>query len=163
MGPQACHAALVFLSDRNILFYDPKLLPGVVFITTQVVVGILSALVYQALVLQGQKAQCQISGGGDWLDFRDYGLVTVKLLSSEVFQGQYRPKVFTPHDLLHFLKGLSLVARLNEEEYMMPCLLPDLPLASADEYRQLDSTSPTSPLLVLYPNGLSRVEFFHLL
>ncbi len=56
MGPQACHAALVFLSDCNILFYDPKLLPGVVFLTSQVLVGILSALVYQALVLQGQKS-----------------------------------------------------------------------------------------------------------
>ncbi len=160
MGPQACHAALVFLSDHNILFYDPKLLPGVVFLTTQVLVGILSALVYQAHVLQGQKSQCQVSGGGDWLDFRDYGLVTVKLLSSEVFQGQYRPNVFTPHNLLHLLKGLSLVAQLNEEEYMMPCLLLDLPLATADE--SLDSPSPAVPLLVVYPKRLVPCGVFPL-
>ncbi len=148
MNPQACHAALVFLSKLNILFYDPEFLPGVVFLTSQVLVGMVTVLVYQSHVLQGGEA---LVGSGEWLNFREYGLLTEKLLSCKEFEDQYRPEVFSPKDFLHLLKGLNLVARLNDEEYMMPCLLPDLPLSRADEYRQLDPSSPVVPLLVQYP------------
>ncbi len=167
MGPDACHAALVFLAKLNVLFYDPEHLPGVVFVSSQVLLSIVTALVYLVHVLRGEKSDksvdLQLSRSVNWIDFRDYGLLTLELLASKRFEGHYRDGVFSPCDLITLLKGRQIVAQINESKFVMPCLLPEISPSESECHRRLDLSSPAFPLLVEYPDRWLPAGVFTLL
>ncbi len=163
MSNERCHAALKYLTGLNILFYNPK--RGVVFVNSQVLVGMVSLLVRISYALSGGGhndfiKELGLSKGG-WRTFGTYGLLTVDLLKSledkKELKGHYRDDIFTPEDFLELLKELQLVA-LSEKDsqssksakFFMPCVLRELP---QDEIPQHRPKSPTaSPLLIYYPD-----------
>ena len=174
MDHNECEAALIFLSKLNVLFYDPKHLPGVVFVTSQVLLSIVTALVYRSQMLRGKVVEEATGCTGVWLDFRDYGLLTAELLnsrefkellSSKGFEVQYRPDVFSPADLLDLLKHLQIVAQVivGSKDYIMPCLLPELPHGEVDIERKHDSPLPVAPLLIRYQEKCLPAGIFTLL
>ena len=67
------------------------------------------------------------------------------------FPKHYRPGLFEPPDLLKLLTGLQITAKVGEGEYIMPCLLPEIPQSQIDSELQVPMASPSQPLLVQYP------------
>lgn len=162
MNHVQCHAALLHLSGLNILFYDQK--SEVVFLSSQVLVSMVSLLVRISYALRGGKDSGFLEGlglnRGIWNRFRDYGLLTVDHLNSleEVLKSNYRDGIFGLNDFLKLLKRLQLVFLFGEDtqtspasEYIMPCVLPELPPSEIPQYRQLASPG-SSPLLIYYPD-----------
>ncbi len=175
MQSDASHAALVFLAKHNVLYYNPDHLQGVVFVGSQVLLSLVTALVYLSYVLGESKDDVcaplqQRCCGKEWFDFRDYGLLTTELLgsrefqdllTSEMFDVPYRPSVFTPVELFDLLKGLQIIAPMTEgsKQYVMPSLLPELPSFKGDEHRQ-NSSSLVCPLIIHYPKRLLPAGIF---
>ncbi len=180
MDPKECRNALKFLSDNNILFYDPDNLPDVVFVSSQVLVSIVTALVYLCYVLQSEgdsedsaelKRRCSTKM---WRKFRSRGVLTSELLcsqefkdvlSSQMFGVPYEDGVFTPDELLRLLRGLHIVAPVESgsSEYIMCCLLPELPQSEGNDHRQRDPRAKVHPLVIEYPEMLLPAGIFTLL
>ena len=118
-------AALLYLVHLNLFLYYPDSLPNIVFCDSQVLLDKISELVKYSHTLQG-KPDCSADHsprglGGEWLDFRDSGIVTERLLKE--FPKHYRGDLFSPSDLLKLLADLSIAAHLKESQYFMPALL----------------------------------------
>ena len=143
MSEDSFNAALKYFSDLKLLLYYPQLLPNVVFCNSQVVLDKISELVAFRYRLDGVE---DVSDEG--LQLRDYGIFKIEFL--EHFDKHYVEGLFTPHDLLQLLNGLLITFPINSQEYVMPCLLSELPPEKLDDHRQLDATSPATPLLLRY-------------
>ncbi len=174
--PTECHSALKFLSKHNVLFYDPVHLPGVVFVNSQVLLSMITALVYLSYVL-GAKDDENVDlqercCGKEWDVFCERGWLSPKLLKSYAFENilkseqfdvPYRPRVFTADDFLHLLKGLHVISPIEEGMYIMPCLLHELPSSEGDKHRNLEPSYPVLPLVLRYKGRLLPAGIFTLL
>ena len=58
------------------------------------------------------------------MKFRDQGIISLDLLKEDQFSAHYIPDLFGPEQLLLVLEKLLLVAKVSDEDYLMPCLLP---------------------------------------
>ena len=150
-----CEAAIKYLGKLNIMFYHPKILPGIVFVNAQIILDKITELVrcnhgLKTGVTDEDKVPSRMQGG-EGLDFRDFGLINAELLG-KAFPSHYRDGVFTPTDLLKLLKGLLIAGKLTEEKYFMPSLLADLSDEHIVNYR-LKSSAPEkpAPLVIYYP------------
>ena len=155
MPCDGCEAAIKYLAKLNIMFYRPKILPGIVFVNAQVILNKITELVRCSHGLRtGDTDEEKVPScmqGGEGFDFRDFGLINAELLG-KAFPSHYRESVFTPKDLFKLLEGLLIAGKLGEEKYFMPSLLPDL----SDEYianYRLKSSAPDkpAPLIIHYP------------
>ena len=142
MSPRMCTAALKFLSRLNIVFYRPSILPNVVFSDSQAVLDTITELV---------RCRRDLPSGGEWLDFRDKGKISVKLLKEKRFSKHYREGLFEAKHFLDLLKGMLLAASLGNDEYFMPSLLHDLKPEDIMKKRVLAQGHP-APMSIRYVN-----------
>ena len=160
MSEEAFQAALQYLTNLHIFLYYREWLPEVVFCNSQALLDKISELVQFNHKLQGtsrvDSADLPVGLGGEWLRFRDHGIVTVDFL--KMFPNHYN-ELFTPSKLLKLLTGLHVTTQVAKGEYIMPCLLPHLHTDKVAIHRQLDSTAP---LLVQYPDHLVPCGLFTL-
>ncbi len=172
--PTECFSALKFLAKHNVLFYDPVHLPGVVFVNSQVLLSMITALVYLSYVLEtgGVENLARQCVGKEWDKFCELGMLSAELLESDAFEKillsekfevSYRPGIFTADDFLHLLKGLHVISPVEEGKYIMPCLLPELPCTEGDNHRNLDPEYPVLPLILRYKDRLLPAGVFTLL
>ena len=150
MPQNVCQAAIEYLGNLNIFFYHPGILPQVVFCNSQVILDKITELVRCSHELKGSSSGSlpQNRQGGEWLDFRDYGKITPKLL--EEFPSHYRVGLFSAPDFLNLLQGLLISGELKSGEHFMPSVLPDLPLEKVAENRVMADHHP-APMTIHYP------------
>ena len=154
MPHDGCEAAIKYLGKLNIMFYRPKILPGIVFVNAQVILDKITELVRCNHALRTDDTDEQkvpsCMHGGPGFDFRDLGLINAKLLG-KAFPSHYRDGVFTPTDLLKLFEGLLIAGKLSEEKYFMPSLLPDLSDEHIANYRLKSSgAEKPAPLIIHY-------------
>ena len=151
MPHNVCQAAIEYLGNLNIFFYRPRILPRVVFCDSQVILDKITELVRCSHELKGSSSGSlpQNRRGGEWLDFRDYGKITPKLL--EEFPSHYRIGLFSTPDFLNLLRGLLISGELKSGEYFMPSVLPDLPLETVAENRVRAAAHCPAPMTIHYP------------
>ena len=70
---------------------------------------------------------------GEWLRFRDKGIVTLEMFQDERFSAHYVPDLFTPADLIKLFKHLLIIAPLSSTEYFMPSLLQTISPKNGEE------------------------------
>ena len=156
-------AAIDYLDRLNLFKYLPKVLPNVVFTTSQVLLDKVSDLVELSHCLRGKfgkfaKSAHHVSDE-DLVQFRDFGIVKVELLNQ--FPKHYIKGLFTSNELILILTNQLVFARNGEGIYFMPCVLLDLLLQKLSEHRLDPSSALVSPLLVYYLDGLFPASIFN--
>ena len=129
-GAEEVKAALRFFDKLNIFFYKESILPGVVFISSQVPLACVTELVKKCYsLLEANERKGYNPTSGTWLQFRDKAKITLEHLK-EIFKPKAGGRgsvlvegIFTEKTLLDLLKGLLIVASINESEYFCPALL----------------------------------------
>ena len=142
---EAFTAALNHFTKCNILLYYPDVLPDVVFCNPQVLLSIITELVQHCYKLQ-KEPDPTIPISGDWKRFKDYAYITQKLL--QAFPGHYHGGIFSSFDLLKLFLSHSIVASVDNGEYLMPALLPECCLGDIPS----DLLS-SDPLLIQFKDG----------
>ena len=165
-------AALEFFNDLNVIKYMPDVLPGVIFIDSQIPLDKLSELVFHNYLLrQPATAKLSFSVEGEWLSFRDRGLVSKECLKK--FPKHYVPNAFTVDHLCEVLKKQLVFAPVLkhrkkaskneastkvETHFVMPALLLTIPEDKLEKYRV--SSPGLATLLVRFPYGSRRSGVF---
>ncbi|CAI8049999.1 G-type lectin S-receptor-like serine/threonine-protein kinase At1g61420 [Geodia barretti] len=149
----ACEAALTYLGKLNLILYLPNILPGVVFPDAQVILDKITELVRCNHALRTYDSctdaipSCMQSN--EKLELRDFGQVSSNLLN-KAFCSHYRDHLFTSSDFLKLLEGLMIAGKLENGEYFIPSLHPNLPDDNIANYRVTSVKNP-APLVIYYP------------
>ena len=169
-------AALDFFDEVCIAHYYPMVLPNTVFVDPQVPLDKVSELTEHAISLReakegrGDKSSIPTAMDPKWKRFRDEGIITLDILSSDEFQKHYQNGLFSPTDFLLVMQQLLIIAPISipllgkiagpysEAEFFMPTLLRSLPPSELEELRVLDSTA--APLLIRFPSDCIRFGVF---
>ena len=117
--------ALLFLDKLNLFFFK-RILPGVVFASSQVPLNALTELVtkhYELLAAKDNPSETSTPTDAMWLDFRDQAIITLHHLQDKRFQRHYKEGIFTASNFLELLEGLLIVAPISESKYFCPSLL----------------------------------------
>ena len=164
-------AALKFFDKLNVIKYSPDVLPGVVFVDSQIPLDKVSELVHHNFLLrQPASAEGTVSVDGEWQHFRDKGLVSKECLKH--FQRHYVPKIFSVDDLSELLKKLLVFAPIRrqpgvpatvkstkqETHFVMPALLITLSEAELEKYSI--SSPEVAILLIRFPQCSRRAGVF---
>ena len=154
---KALKAALEYFHDLNIFLYYPSILPDVVFSNPQIPLDKVTELVHFSYSLHSDSPPIALEG--EWLQFRDKGIVTLEMFQDERFSAHYTPTFFTPSDLIKLFEHLLLIARLSSTEYFMPSLLQ---MITPEEVSKLlpPPSSSAAPLLVHFPAGCAQNGVF---
>ena len=153
MPYKACEAALTYLGKLNLILYLPNILPGVVFPDAQVILDKITELVRCNHALRTSDSctdaipSCMQTN--EKLELRDFGQVNSNLLN-KAFCSHYRDHLFTSSDFLKLLEGLMIAGKLENGEYFIPSLLPNLPDDNIANYRVTSVKNP-APLVIYYP------------
>ena len=163
-------AALEFLNKLNVIKYTPDILPGVVFVDSQIPLSKVSELVQHSYKLR-QPATSEPSStvspvDGIWKLFRDQGVVSEECL--EEFQAHYFPGIFSKEHLSELLKSLLVFAEIPPpvkiqrtkpmKYYVMPALLETLLEAQLERHRV--SSPSIATLIVRFPDRSRRAGVF---
>ena len=146
------NGALEYLRQLNILsFFD--VLPGVVFGSSQVILDKITELVTCNLELK--DASGAITGAQR--KFLQQGIVSLDILQSPTLSKHYIEGLFEPQHLLDVLESKLVVTRVNQNEFMMPCVLevsdiyPSLPVPKGNIRSSFVlHFSKKSPMLGIY-------------
>ena len=153
LGMQERHlkAALDYFVKLNIFEYFPNILPNVVFTTSQVLLNKVTELVEYSHYLHN-STQCNIHS----LDIRfsDYGEITIDMLEQERFSRGYICGLFEAKDVLLLWKELLVVAKCNDNKFIMPAVLSSLSHDKLYEHRIDISSVRTAPFVIRYPGDL---------
>ena len=150
----AVDAALQYLDQVSAILYYPKILPNVVFADPQVLLDKVSELVFKSAEIEKLSKERALTG--DWMKFHEFGLVTIKFLSREVFSKHYVPGLFEVDDLVLLFKKLLIFATFSKSEYFVPALLRHLDSKAVDDHRVI-----SIPCVVLqFPGGGPRQGIF---
>ena len=157
----AFSAALHHLVHNNVFLYYPEVLPQTVFCDPQVVLTKMTELVQYNHKLRDNPDK-RVAVTGDWIMFRDHGLLTVELLRK--FTKHYKEGLFAPQDLLELLVSVRAIAKIRDGEYLMPALLPHLDSTQVSRfYQQSTSLIICRPIQGCIPSGLFCCLVAHLL
>ena len=163
-------AALEFLNKLNVIKYTPDVLPGVVFVDSQIPLSKVSELVQRSYKLR-QPATSESSSSispvdGTWKLFRDQGVVSEECLDE--FQAHYFPGIFSKEHLSELLKSLLVFAEIPppvnvqrskpQKYYVMPALLETLLEAQLERYRV--SSASIATLIIRFPDRSRRAGVF---
>ena len=153
-------AALDYFVSLNLFKFFPKVLPNVVFTTSQVLLDKISELVAYSHYLNGGPAsESMPKDDTNSLRFSEHAIVNTTFLKRFDSHYRYTDNLFTPQELLNVLSNQLVFAPLTGEDYFMPCVLPQLALDKVFAYR-LPSSSQVAPLLIYYPGGLFPTGLF---
>ena len=150
----AVDAALQYLDQVSAILYYPKILPNVVFANPQVLLDKVSELVFKSAEIEKLSKEQALTG--DWIKFHEFGLVTNKFLSREVFSKHYVPRLFEVDDLVLLFKKLLIFATFSKSEYFVPALLRHLDSKAVDDHR----VSSIPCLVLQFPGGGPRQGIF---
>ena len=150
----AVDAALQYLDQVSAILYYPKILPNVVFADPQVLLDKVSELVFKSTEIEKLSKEQALTG--DWIKFHEFGLVTIKFLSREVFSKHYVPGLFEVDDLVLLFKKLLIFATFSKSEYFVPALLRHLDSKAVDDHR----VSSIPCLVLQFPRGGPRQGIF---
>ena len=177
-------AALVYFDELNIIKYSPDVLPGVVFVDSQIPLDKVSELIFHSYFLR-QPPTCEpaVPLDTEWEHFRDRGVVSKECLKK--FDRHYFPGIFCVDDLVKFLKQRLVLAPIPkqglatecekeltspcggeststtdkmETHFVMPTLLRTLTKVELENYRFSSPVAAT--LLVRFPQGCRRSGVF---
>ena len=172
-------AALEFFDKLNVIKYSPDILPGVVFVESQIPLDKVSELVSHSFLLrQPESAKGSLPVEGEWSHFIDRGIVSKASMKSKHFSRHYVPGIFCVDDLCELLKKLLVFAPVpnpasahqevptstlpsdedKETHFVMPAALESLLDTALAQYRE--SSSEIVPLLVRFPKGSRRAGVF---
>ena len=172
-------AALEFFDELNVIKYSPDILPGVVFVKSQVPLDKVSELVSHSFLLrQPESTERSLPIEGEWRHFRDRGIVSKACLRSECFSQHYVPGIFCVDDLCELLKKLLVFAPVpnpasarqhgttfsmsvdkeKQTHFVMPAALESLMEAALAQHRE--SSDEIAPLLIRFPQGSRRAGVF---
>ena len=141
-------AAIDYLIKLNIFEYFPTILPNVVFTTSQVLLNKVTELVeYSHKLHSSSTTNC------DDIDFRNYGIITAKMLEHKRFARHYVEGLFEPKHVLKLFKELLVTAE-GPDGVTMPAVLQNIPLEELSNYRLDIESSNLEPIAVHYPGGL---------
>ena len=140
---------LLFLDEVNIILYYPNILPNVVFCNPQFLLQKVTEIIVASF--KSHNAPRFI-----WYqDFHRQGIFSTKLISA--IQAGYKGGEFSQNELLLLLQELLIIAKVEEDNYFMPCVLPVEQLNS-DARRKLIAESDFAPLFFSFsgysPRGL---------
>ena len=150
----AVDAALQYLDQVSAILYYPKILPNIVFADPQVLLDKVSELVFKSAEIEKLSKEQALTG--DWIKFHEFGLVTIKFLSREVFSKHYVPRLFEVNDLVLLFKKLLIFATFSKSEYFVPALLRHLDSKAVDDHR----VSSIPCLVLQFPGGGPRQGIF---
>ena len=150
-------AALEYFDDLNIFLYYPSILPEVVFSNPQIPLDKVTELVHFSYSLRSDSPPIALEG--EWLQFRDKGIVMLEMFKDERFSTHYTPDLFTPADLIKLFEHLLIIAPLSSTEYFMPSLLHMIPCEEVSKHLPPPSSS-AAPLLVHFPAGCAQNGLF---
>ena len=170
---ESFEAALVFFDELNIIMYNPKVLPDVIFINSQIPLDKLSELIRYCYFLKqateaGDTSLKPLTKGSTWKHFRDHGVVSEEIL--ECFPRHYVPGIFTREHLYKLLSSLLILAEIpppdwvhesfktSQKYFVMLSLLSTLSEAELEKYRF--SSPAASTLLVRFPSRSRRAGVF---
>ena len=116
--------ALQHLSDLHIISYYPSILPNVVFGSIQVIIEKVTEIVTYSMMLT-KDPSLKEGCGDEWRKFRQRGIISRKILSSDEFKKHYIPDLFGPTEVLKLFEKLLIASPTTplRKEYLMPCLL----------------------------------------
>ncbi len=153
---EALQAALLYLHEANLFFYDPEIFPDIVFVDPDAIVGVVTHLFKQCAHLHN-RADSDVTKEEE-LRFRDQGLFNVGTLDSYVPPSDR--DLISSEGILKLLQRRLIAARVFCEPigsyYIMPCLLRPLEASAVTrpEYTAAD------PLLVTFPTGWAPSGLF---
>ena len=145
---------LLFLDEVNLILYYPDILHDVVFCNPQFLLRKVTEIIvasFHCLVLPGDKL-------GSYKVFQKEGIFSSQLISAAAFQAGYNEN-FSQKDLLLLLEELLIIAKVGEDCYFMPCVLP-VEQPTSDARHQLCSESEFAPLVFSFPSGYSPRGLF---
>ena len=156
MDKEQLLAALEYLVKLNIFEYFSKVLPEVVFTTSQVLLNKVTELVEYSHLLR--DASFHGVGVSD-LKFREYGMINADMLKREKFSSHYISGLFDAEDLLNLWVELLVVAESKEGDFIVPAVLPELSLKKLSEHRLAIHSSEVIPIAIHYsgsffPSGI---------
>ena len=149
----AVEAALQYLEQLSVLFYFPEILPEVVFADPQVIIDKVSELVFKSA--ETDELSKSHALGGEWKDFHEWGLVTIKFLSDE-FTSHFVPGLFEVDDLVKLFKKLLIFATFSSTQLFVPALLHNVSSKDVNKHR----VSSIPSLVLLFPGGGPRHGIF---
>ena len=149
------NSALSFFDRLNIFLFKETVLPTAVFTDPQVPLDKLSKLVQKQYHLKAAEADpskaADLAMTGDWLSFRDQGVLTLQMLQE--FESHYLERVFTARDFLLLLEKLLVIAPLSSTEYFFPAVLSMMPESRVSEFLSLHRAGNIEALVVEFPTG----------
>ena len=158
-------AAIDYLVKLNIFEYFPHILPSVVFTTSQVLLNKITELVEHSHNLRSGSF---LHGDSVDIQFRAYGIVTLKMLKRSQFSSHYVKGLFEDMDLLYLWEKLLVVARGPNGNRVMPAVLDGLSSEKLSQHRS-DNTTPIKILSIavhysgnLFPAGIFSCLIAHL-
>ena len=153
MKEEHLKVALRYLARLNIFEYFPRILPNVVFTSSQVLLNKVTELVEYSHYLQNSP---KLNVRSVDIHFRDYGELTIGMLKRREFSRHYIPGLFEVDDLLRLWEKLLVIAKHDSNTFVMPTVLSALPQDKLSEYRlPMDTNSADIiPFVVHYQGGL---------
>ena len=146
---------LLFLDEVNLILYYPDILHNVVFCNPQFLLRKVTEIIVASFgcfdVLSGDKF-------GSYKVFQEEGIFSSQLISAAAFQAGYNEN-FSQKDLLSLLEKLLIIAKVAEDSYFMPCVLP-IEQPTSDARQQLRSKSDFAPLVFSFSRGYSPRGLF---
>ena len=122
--------ALRYLHNLKLILYYEDILPGVVFINSQVLLDKITELVEYSIQLESDDDN-QDPTTGSLRMFKACGIITTEILSR--FRTGYVPGLFMEEELRKVLLKLYIIAEIGKGKYLMACLLrEEVILASSD-------------------------------
>ena len=148
MDEESTMAALRYLHELNLLFYynDEQALPGVVFVSGQVLLDKITELVKKSHEVMGGQGPGSVLGG-EWERFQNQAVVTRKQL--EKFTKHYKDGIFTVDDLIKLFTYMPILAPIGEDTFFMPAIL----LAEENEWL-ITFIQRHVYLLFFFPDGI---------
>ena len=171
IGEESLDAALVYFDELNIIKYNQKVLPEVVFVDSQIPLDKVSEIVYHSYLVRhpraeaGEPSSSKLRTLSSVKYFTEYGVVSDEFL--EQFPRHYVPGIFTKEHLIALLTSQLVFAEIPPPEaspddkrkyYMMPALTQPLPVGELEKYRVFSPLA--APLLVRFPGGSRRSGVF---
>ena len=131
MERQSLEAALIFFNDMSVWMYMPSVLPGLVFVDSQMALDSVNQIVQYSYRVGGgaikglAASECRL-----WKE----GVVSSEMLKGEEFRGCFVTGLFEADDALKLFEKLYIVARLNEREFIMPAMLQTVAEKDMEQY-----------------------------
>ena len=167
---ESFEVALVYFDELNIIKYNPKVLPEVIFVNSQIPLDKVSEYVYHnyRMRLPGEAAAELMTSPAKrrvWNLFRDHGVVSEEVMDH--FPRHYVSDIFTKDHLIKFLTNLLVFAEIpppdgrsssSQKYFIMPALLRILSEAELEKHRVSSPIAAT--LLVRFPSRSRRAGVF---